>query len=483
MPSLFKYAISRPYPFKGFTYYVLFGGLVAAVLLSYLNFASSGYSLVVEYATDPNATVSDARLKGWSSAQLGSKVQPSCQPANIAVNTDFLTNNSMLTYTLTGVSYDSSDEDKVSAPSLIYHNNLLRNCSIVKIALEMESGSRTALQIGLSGWGADTVAYVTCSIDTAATGRTSINLTTTYNLVPKNAVPKVLIGRNQTSQASLYWGESLLSLYWLRTMCDMDDQEDFDNKKALKGVLEFTPNRTITDIANLDYLDISWRLILDPRVVYFDPDSRNLSTLNRLAIPPNIWSAADSLAKSMYSMVLTDLGQTELEQNILTDPVLLQNFTASIDYTDIENSWLAKLGVAMKDFNTLKHTTGPLGVSPSVLSTNYICQVPRLKSTGTLLLAVLVADLVFLQALWLLTTLVAGWFLDPSANVCEGCLRKADAALIHHNGVPGGAPHKVGADTHEYELVGVERGAKTSVRISVHEVQNCWSNIREYTAF
>ena len=39
-------------------------------------------------------------------------------------------------------------------------------------------------------------------------------------------------------------------------------------------------------------------------------------------------------------------------------------------------------------------------VNPAVIATQYFCQIPRLKSTGSLLIAIIVADLVFLQVLW-----------------------------------------------------------------------------------
>ena len=50
-----------------------------------------------------------------------------------------------------------------------------------------------------------------------------------------------------------------------------------------------------------------------------------------------------------------------------------------------------------------------LGMTPSVISTNSIYQLPQLKSGGNLFLAVLVADLVFLQAPWKIFSLAIDW--------------------------------------------------------------------------
>ena len=56
----------------------------------------------------------------------------------------------------------------------------------------------------------------------------------------------------------------------------------------------------------------------------------------------------------------------------------------------------AQPGPARDSYEALKDQTGPL---QAVVFTKYLCQVPRRKSTGTLLLSILVADLVFMQAL------------------------------------------------------------------------------------
>src|ERR1700744_6521205 len=81
---------------------------------------------------------------------------------------------------------------------------------------------------------------------------------------------------------------------------------------------------SITDIMDLDYFGTFWRLIIPPRRVYYDPNDSNISTLVRGTVSPNAWNPADCLAKSLYSTVLTDLGQNVPHPNILADPALLQ---------------------------------------------------------------------------------------------------------------------------------------------------------------
>lgn len=127
----------------------------------------------------------------------------------------------------------------------------------------------------------------------------------------------------------------------------------------------------------------------------FTPSITNLTIFNTV---PNIWLPTDAMAKSMYSAVMTDLGQT-------TGPIILLNATALQFYT-VNMTYLtthianAIPGPAKESYSALANQTGPLETSPSVILTKYFCQIPIRKSTGSLILSILIADLVFLQALW-----------------------------------------------------------------------------------
>lgn len=55
----------------------------------------------------------------------------------------------------------------------------------------------------------------------------------------------------------------------------------------------------------------------------------------------------------------------------------------------------------------------------------YICEVPVRKPTGSLIIAVMIADLVLLQALWYLLHLIMTWWVeknDDKAFHCKGCI-------------------------------------------------------------
>ena len=141
---------------------------------------------------------------------------------------------------------------------------------------------------------------------------------------------------------------------------------------------------------------------------------------------PYIWVQADTFAKSFYSAVLADLGQNSTETFVSNSDLLQQytNFKDLGNTTEVETPWL-KAGPARKSYNDLKDSVGPLSITPSTIYAQYFCQIPELKSGGSLFIAVLVADLVFLQALWKILTWCTTMWLENTnekANYCEGCL-------------------------------------------------------------
>ncbi|KAF2498475.1 hypothetical protein BU16DRAFT_295570 [Lophium mytilinum] len=314
-------------------------------------------------------------------------------------------------------------------------------------------------------------------MDTATTGRSTINLTASYNLAPKTVSVNTVytgetrfIGRNQASRASLYWGESLLSLYWWQLTQNMESAQGFTDTKnksgtLAKGGIYFTPNITLgVNITDPDFFSIGWRFIDQNLGVYWDGGkNKSISRLIHDQSSPSIWYATDRFAKILYSTVLTDLGQTSAHPNILADPALLKIFSNSTWNVTAMSEHLQELGLAIPGFNLPETPIGVPVVNPSTISTTYLCQVPRQKSAGTLIIAVLVADLVFLQALWKLANLIAGKVLarqDPTGNFCEGCLQKTDPLGTDNPRDGSVVPSKnAGMNRDEYELVGVRTTA------------------------
>jgi hypothetical protein len=127
--SYFSYPITQLFPFRWFTPVAVIGGM---------SFASSNYELIVQNSLDPNATVGRRDLLHRYPSFLTTKVQPKCQPVTLPVSSDFFTNNTALTYTLTSVWKRGKQGQRVISPALIYHRNILQNCSVHSVEFDFD---------------------------------------------------------------------------------------------------------------------------------------------------------------------------------------------------------------------------------------------------------------------------------------------------------------------------------------------------------
>ena len=63
-------------------------------------------------------------------------------------------------------------------------------------------------------------------------------------------------------------------------------------------------------------------------------------------------------------------------------------------------------------------------INQATFATRCLCQAPQRKSTGSLVISILMADLVFLQALWKVFNRAVTFTLEhrhPAAKFCQGC--------------------------------------------------------------
>lgn len=145
-----------------------------------------------------------------------------------------------------------------------------------------------------------------------------------------------------------------------------------------------------------------------------------------------LWQPAHDYAAALVSTIHADLGN-DVPDNLLTSPEYLQYYsmgfysinTAMAQVLSNDTQYWPRNLPSNQTYEQLKDTTGPLKITPAVIYTQYICQVPHQKAAGTLFINVLIANLVFLQASWtLLNTLTTAWLArtDPTAMVCSGCV-------------------------------------------------------------
>ncbi len=193
----------------------------------------------------------------------------------------------------------------------------------------------------------------------------------------------------------------------------------------------FKRNNDINDITSLDFFKtkFSWDLpsvpynLSDPYFGIYKnqgPHSLDLSNPDFLKLWPNIWFEVDRLARSYYSSILLDLGQTNASSNMLLNetalkfylheyPTLNKNSTlALVDIPELRNR--SDVEQPPSNYDDFTSWVGNLSTSPSVIRTKYLCQVPTKKSPGSIIISILVADIVFMQALWkLFNFIISTW--------------------------------------------------------------------------
>lgn len=462
--SFFSYGISRAYPYRWFTPVVIIGGIISIVLVSFLNIAASGYELIATSSPDFNATVRDSVwFDSWPTWLASTRA--TCQSTTLPLQTGLYTNNTALFYTLVSVWRNDADGNKINLGSLVYSNNELQKCNVSTVKMDIESSDTLdAGQIGVSQLGAKVTADVTCMVDN---GPTYVQLVTTYDPIPPPGQPtSMFLDTNITSKASLYWGQSVLRLYWPYVLMKYYNENIHLQRPYYKAEITLDrkdkpSNVTGDDEMDLDFLRVQacWLTPLNSTgITHIDRfcDSNTLSVLaegNTTEKPvPSIWEPMSVLGKAMWFIVLADLGRDDSSMpNILARPELLEYVTQNMSEVNatLSKNWrwgLSNKSISLKPYVAAQDGKDQLGVSPSVLSTNYICQTPKLKSPGTLIVSVLVADLVLMQFIWQIYLLVVDYFFvsrREDLKYCEGCakvLRQLDkdgvplTAISHERG-------------------------------------------------
>lgn len=429
MPS-FGYAVTRQYPYKWFSWVVLIGGVIALILFSAINFGANGYELKVQYTTDLNSTVSQAQwAERWPFSWF-SKVETTCQSQTLQINSQFFTDKLSLPYTLTGVWQNRTASNTTVVPSLRYTNNVLNNCTVNEMVINLESTSRTANELSIYSWGPEASAYITCSVNNDDTP-TWFNLTTNYDYITPGLTANPgskgasFLQLDNTTKASL-WSWYYIHLADATASQTLLSYPDGSTENLVKGTFrtepypEGPPSHISSPLFFHDVTKIrcvaNYSGTLSGEYGCSDMDN---TVSNYLDYWPFIYPQADQYAKVFYSAILADLGSSSLD-NILVNASLLQEYSHDFS-TDIYD-WD---GPAFQSYNELKDVTGPLKITPSTIYAEYLCQVPQRKPMGPLLVAIFVADLVFLQALWnILTWITTAWTERnySEAKFCEGCL-------------------------------------------------------------
>ncbi|KAI6083058.1 hypothetical protein F4821DRAFT_197465 [Hypoxylon rubiginosum] len=463
--SFFHYNITRAYPFKWFTPLVIIGGIILTALVSFLNVAATGYELVSTSSSDPNATETNSIwFSKWPSYLVGARA--ACEAASLQVQSTIYTDRRAFPYELSKVWHVEEDGTKAYQGSLIYKNNVIQNCNITEIKIQFEGPDRSPGQLAVAPMGGTVTAKTECYID-ADSGRTYFQMRSTYDAIPPPETAKsTFLNLNKTSDPTLFWGYSLLNMYWRSSMqAFFDGNADRSPPPFFKGVIDLNRNTTLDgtmeeQVESIEFLrvgDCFFIPLNSTGIAYLNNRYCNSTSITELSNSPTnpaeftrplpgIWRSVEGLGKSMWFTVLADLGRNDdAMPNMLARPKLLASLSS--DLATVNETlrsrfrWGLNDRMFMQAFDPSQDVL--LQVSQSILATDYLCQVPQLKSPGTLFISILVADLVILQALWKIFTLtVDGFFLKSTeeARHCANCAPVSQGGILHggYKSVNGG---------------------------------------------
>ncbi|KAF7536565.1 hypothetical protein G7054_g4400 [Neopestalotiopsis clavispora] len=468
--SFFSYNLSRKYPFQWLTPLVIVGAIITIPLITFVNVTMTGYELVATSSNNPNQTVDNPTWYGgvqWPSYFI-QNTQTACAAANIPLRSQVFTMNEAIPYSLNSVWRISDDGTKTNLGSLVYSNNILKDCNVTKVVMNILGrygqgmGFSSIARVGIA---LETTAQCSVNIDTSKTdavqGPTFFELVGSYDLVDTD-VPRFL-SRNKTDKASLYWGESLLHMYWMilsKAYFDGAAGTKTANDSTYSGVINLkrrsgSANATEDEVISDEFFSLS----CFTEASYCKNNSISwLSQGNQDWDPyPGIWPSVNTLGKAMWFTVMTDLGRNESGiPNMLAYPDLLQNLSANLtnevqywnDRKAAQNGSTRGIlmeidkNLALTAFDPAQTPPPRLGASPATLSTSYICQVPKVKPVGTIIFSVLVADLVLLQAIWTVFKLIVDGIVqhkEPTLLHCSGCQQGSAVASMDNGGSYAGS--------------------------------------------
>lgn len=144
----------------------------------------------------------------------------------------------------------------------------------------------------------------------------------------------------------------------------------------------------------------------------------------------------------MHSLISIDLGNNETPNYLLQGDALQNLLAGTDDYNrqpggviydnpTTESSMIlpphSDTSIYLNEsYQAITPLVGELGTRNTTIYTQYSCIVHQRKNVGLIIIAIFIADLVFLRAAWTLLKWTAGWMLnrqDPRAMFCEGCAK------------------------------------------------------------
>ncbi|KAF5609761.1 uncharacterized protein FSUBG_3758 [Fusarium subglutinans] len=450
--SWFSYPITRPYPFRWFTPVAIGGGLILVVLFTIINLASSAFYLKPIFTDDPNGTTTQS-IRWFMKAPLNwdNNMKVKCQPKILSVGDRVFSTNLGFQYSVKALTSSDNDSDfRKTYPSIAYLNNTLENCYLTKVDINLrKSDARASNSWWLSWITTFTDATASCNVMTSE-GLVNITLGVEYT-GQSDHIYNYVIEDDYKTHASTWWGTRLLNIYFTGILSTMSQTQDLgDDSYWMTGGITFTTNPTIKDIRDPKLFNLAGWFLSSDGFIQNEPlnDTSFIKTDPKNQFVPVVWESLH-YTRILHSLIAVDLGNKNAP-NLLLDEKNLQYAILPPDDPNRKNgsflndssltgqatryAQIPKPGTSLpptdKNLVLLNETydmfaskMGPLGSKNATIVSQYLCSVPQSKNPGVMLLAILLADLVFLQAAWVIYNWIAGTMLSTSQmQTCQGCI-------------------------------------------------------------
>lgn len=361
-----------------------------------------------------------------------------------------------LTYTLTSVwTGQSVDDATTTLPALAYLNNPLEDCHIDYVNVNMKRASSTASP-PMPWWVWDPSTAIASGHCTIATNTGFVNATFTAAYTDLERSYDYVLDANYTTSASIWWGTRLVNAYWQSSLWAMGSTNYTDiafhgNTNTINWDSVSIKYNVVneTSIQSADMFDIVYFFLADFGGIANQPLTSVTEFYNNQSLAISaMMTEGRGFSRTFYSLILADLGQSELSNLVLDEDNLQYALQATDDsFRTKNNVWLPQhdnglcarnVSVAtspvirraqQQDCDHFGRLAAPNSTSSATIYSQYACSVPVPRGSGNVALAVILADIVFLSTLWKLYGLVVGWYLrkhDRSADACPRCLEMND---------------------------------------------------------
>ncbi|RKK25648.1 hypothetical protein BFJ66_g2352 [Fusarium oxysporum f. sp. cepae] len=420
--SWFSYPITRPFPFRWFTPVAIVGGLILMVLFTIINLASSAFYLKPIFTDDPNGTTTQS-VRWFMKAPLNwdNNMKVKCQPKILSVGDRVFSTNLGFQYSVKALTSSDDDSDfRKTYPSIAYLNNTLEDCYLTRVDINLRKSDARASN---SWW----LSWITTFTDATA----SCNVMTSEGLV------NITLGVEYTGQSDHIY--------------DYVIEDDYKTHATLNDTSFIK-----TDPKN-QFVPVVWESLHYTRILH-----------SLIAVDLGNQNAPNLLLdkKDLQYAILPPDDPNRKNGSFLNDSSLTGQATR---YAQIPTPG-APLPPTDKNLVLLNETydrfaseMGPLESNDATIVSQYLCSVPQSKSPGIMLLAILLADLVFLQAAWVIYNWIAGSMLSESQmQTCQGCA-ESPVQVIEKEGLLGEG--KTTVTSGSYVSVSADEGAGSNLLI------------------